>query len=244
MDVARLNMSHGDARRPRAERGARPRGREGLPAARRADRRPAGPEAPDRRPRRAATARRRRTGRDRRRGRRPRRRPARSARPCSARCSQPGNDVLIDDGHVRLRVEQVERGRVGCAVRRRRRRQLAQGRQPPGRAAADPVAHAQGPRRSRRSRSGSASTTSRSRSCAPPPTSLALRTLIEARGSHAWVIAKIEKAEAVAALDEILAEAARGDGRSRRSRRRDRRRRGAAPAEADHPQRARAREAR
>ena len=45
---------------------------------------------------------------------------------------------------------------------------------------------------------------------------LALRTLIEARGSHAWVIAKIEKAEAVAALDEILAEAhgvmvARGD---------------------------------
>ena len=44
----------------------------------------------------------------------------------------------------------------------------------------------------------------------------ALRTLIEARGSHAWVIAKIEKAEAVAALDEILAEAhgvmvARGD---------------------------------
>ena len=45
---------------------------------------------------------------------------------------------------------------------------------------------------------------------------LALRTLIEARGSHAWVIAKIEKAEAVAALDGILEEAhavmvARGD---------------------------------
>jgi pyruvate kinase len=44
----------------------------------------------------------------------------------------------------------------------------------------------------------------------------ALRTLIEASGSHAHVIAKIEKAEAVAALDEILAEAhgvmvARGD---------------------------------
>lgn len=45
---------------------------------------------------------------------------------------------------------------------------------------------------------------------------LALRTLIEARGSHAHVIAKIEKAEAVAALDAILTEAhavmvARGD---------------------------------
>jgi pyruvate kinase len=44
----------------------------------------------------------------------------------------------------------------------------------------------------------------------------ALRTLIEARGSQAHVIAKIEKAEAIAALDEILAEAhavmvARGD---------------------------------
>jgi pyruvate kinase len=44
----------------------------------------------------------------------------------------------------------------------------------------------------------------------------ALRELIEAAGSHAHVIAKIEKAEAVAALDEILDEAhavmvARGD---------------------------------
>jgi pyruvate kinase len=44
----------------------------------------------------------------------------------------------------------------------------------------------------------------------------ALRTLMEARGSVAHVIAKIEKAEAIAALDEILAESdavmvARGD---------------------------------
>ena len=29
---------------------------------------------------------------------------------------QPGNDVLIDDGHVRLRVESVERGAARCAV--------------------------------------------------------------------------------------------------------------------------------
>ena len=44
----------------------------------------------------------------------------------------------------------------------------------------------------------------------------ALRTLIEASGSNAYVIAKIEKAEAIAALDEIMGEAhavmvARGD---------------------------------
>ena len=29
---------------------------------------------------------------------------------------QPGNDVLIDDGAVRLRVERVERGRARCEV--------------------------------------------------------------------------------------------------------------------------------
>ncbi len=28
----------------------------------------------------------------------------------------PGHDVLIDDGHVRLRVERVERGRATCTV--------------------------------------------------------------------------------------------------------------------------------
>ena len=29
---------------------------------------------------------------------------------------QPGHDVLIDDGHVKLRVERVERGRALCSV--------------------------------------------------------------------------------------------------------------------------------
>ena len=52
-----------------------------------------------------------------------------------------------------------------------------------------------------------------------------LRALIEQAGSHAHVIAKIEKAEAVDALDDVLARDRRGDGRARRSRRRDRRRR-------------------
>ena len=85
------------------------------------------------------------------------------------------------------------------------------------------------------SRSSSASTTSRSRSCARPPTCATSAPLIEQSGSHAHVIAKIEKAEAVDALDEILAESdavmvARGDlgveiGAGA----------GAAAAEADHP---------
>ena len=66
------------------------------------------------------------------------------------------------------------------------------------------------------SRSSSASTSSRSRSSAPPADVRDLRALIEQAGSHAHVIAKIEKAEAVDALDDVLAETdavmvARGD---------------------------------
>ena len=45
---------------------------------------------------------------------------------------QPGFDVLIDDGAVRLRVGTVERGRAVCEVDRPRHGQLAQGRQPAG----------------------------------------------------------------------------------------------------------------
>ena len=46
----------------------------------------------------------------------------------------PGNDVLIDDGAVRLRVEKVDRGRAHCEVLVGGTGQLAQGRQPPRRA--------------------------------------------------------------------------------------------------------------
>ena len=42
----------------------------------------------------------------------------------------PGNDVLIDDGLVRLRVEEVEDGRARCAVVVGGVDQLAQGREP------------------------------------------------------------------------------------------------------------------
>jgi pyruvate kinase len=128
---------------------------------------------------------------------------------------QPGNDVLIDDGHVRLRVEAVERGRARCQV-----------------VVGGPVSSHKGvnlpgvplpiPSLTRKDLDdlelavelgADFVALSFVRSASDVR---ALRTLIEASGSHAYVIAKIEKAEAVAALDEILAEAhavmvARGD---------------------------------
>jgi pyruvate kinase len=128
---------------------------------------------------------------------------------------QPGNDVLIDDGHVRLRVEAVERGRARCQV-----------------VVGGPVGSHKGvnlpgvplpiPSLTRKDLDdlelavelgADFVALSFVRSASDVR---ALRTLIEASGSHAHVIAKIEKAEAVAALDEILAEAhgvmvARGD---------------------------------
>lgn len=128
---------------------------------------------------------------------------------------QPGNDVLIDDGHVRLRVEAVERGRARCEVITAGTVASHKGVNLPGiplpipsltdkdlddlefalELGVDFVA------------------LSFVRSAADVR---ALRALIQARGSEAHVIAKIEKAEAIASLDEILAETdavmvARGD---------------------------------
>ena len=90
MDGARLNMSHGNHDDHRHRAAARPRGRGGGRAPDRADRRPAGPEAPPRRPRRAGRARARR-----RRSSSPARMPprtatCRSAPPCSAPSSRSG----------------------------------------------------------------------------------------------------------------------------------------------------------
>ena len=120
---------------------------------------------------------------------------------------QPGNDVLIDDGLVRLRVDAVERGRARCTV-----------------VVGGVVKAHKGviPSLTRKDLDDLDAALefgvdyvalSFVRSASDVK---ALRTLIEASGSQAWVIAKIEKAEAVAALDEILGEAhgvmvARGD---------------------------------
>ena len=130
---------------------------------------------------------------------------------------------------------EVEKGRARCAVVVGGLISSHKGVNLPGRPAADPVADAEGHRRPRASRSSSASTTSRSRSSARAADVRDLRALIEQAGSHAHVIAKIEKAEAVDALDDDPRRDRRGDGRARRPRRRDRPGPRAAPAEADHP---------
>ncbi len=128
---------------------------------------------------------------------------------------QPGVDVLIDDGSVRLRVERMERARARCTVVDGGEVRSHKGVNLPGVPLPIPsltrkdladldFALEQGVDFVALSFVRSASDVQ------------ALRTLIEARGSHAHVIAKIEKAEAIAALDEILAEThgvmvARGD---------------------------------
>jgi len=127
----------------------------------------------------------------------------------------PGKDVLIDDGHIRLTVRAVEQGRARCEVVVGGTVTSHKGVNLPG--VSLPI-----PSLTRKDlddlnfaldigvdyvalsfvRSGA--------------DVRALRTLIEAAGSPAYVIAKIEKAEAVAALDDILDEShavmvARGD---------------------------------
>ena len=128
---------------------------------------------------------------------------------------QPGFDVLIDDGAVRLRVGKVERGRAGCEV-------LVGGTVTSHKGVNLPGVTLPIPSLTRKDIDDLqfalelgcdfvALSFVRSASDVQ-----ALKTLIEASGSTAHVIAKIEKAEAVGVLDEILATAdavmvARGD---------------------------------
>ena len=127
----------------------------------------------------------------------------------------PQHDVLVDDGHVRLRVERMDNGRAFCRVVTGGVVESHKGVNVPGvmlpvpsltqkdfadlecalELGVDYVAQS-----FVRSRADVA----------------ALRAKIEAEGSQAWVIAKIELKEAVSALEDILDEAdavmiARGD---------------------------------
>jgi pyruvate kinase len=128
---------------------------------------------------------------------------------------QPDQDVLVDDGHVRLRVLDVASGRVLCRVVTGGVVEPHKGVNVPG--VALPV-----PSLTEKDLADLefalelgvdyvAQSFVRSRADVA-----ALRAKIEAAGSQAWVIAKIELQEAVAVMDEILDEAdavmiARGD---------------------------------
>ncbi|MBX5475267.1 MAG: pyruvate kinase [Thermoleophilia bacterium] len=128
---------------------------------------------------------------------------------------EPGHDVLIDDGLVRLRVDEVEGGRARCAVVVGGCVSSHKGVNLPGvpipipsltRKDTDDLEFALG-------LGVDFVALSFVRSAADVRD---LRVLIEQAGSNAHVIAKIEKAEAVEVLDDVLAETdavmvARGD---------------------------------
>jgi len=128
---------------------------------------------------------------------------------------QPGHDVLIDDGHVHLRVEEVEHGRARCAV-------LAGGVVTAHKGVNVPGVPIPIPSLTQKDRADLefalelgvdfvALSFVRSASDVRE-----MRELLAEAGSTVHVIAKIEKAEAIDALDEIVAESdaimvARGD---------------------------------
>jgi pyruvate kinase len=128
---------------------------------------------------------------------------------------EPGIDVLVDDGHVRLRVERVQNGRASCRV-------VTGGVVEPHKGVNVPGVVLPVPSLTEKDLADLefalelgvdyvAQSFVRSRADVA-----ALRAKIEVAGSQAWVIAKIELKEAVSALEDILDEAdavmiARGD---------------------------------
>ena len=128
---------------------------------------------------------------------------------------KPGNDVLIDDGQVRLRVDEVSRGRARCAVVVGGTVTSHKGVNLPG----VPLPIPSLTRKDTLDLEWALETgvdfiaLSFVRSAADVRD---LRALLEQHGSHAHVIAKIEKSEAVDVLDDVLGETdavmvARGD---------------------------------
>jgi pyruvate kinase len=128
---------------------------------------------------------------------------------------EPGHDVLIDDGLVRLRVDEVDRGRARCAV-------LVGGLVSSHKGVNLPGVPIPIPSLTRKDVAdlGWALETGVdfvALSFVRSPADVRdLRALLEQAGSHAHVIAKIEKSEAIDVLDDVLAETdavmvARGD---------------------------------
>jgi pyruvate kinase len=128
---------------------------------------------------------------------------------------QPGHDVLIDDGLVKLRVERVEAGRALCRVVTGGPVESHKGVNVPGVALPVPSLTAKDLADLELAVDLGVDYVAQSfvRSRADVA---ALRARLEVSGSEAWVIAKIELKEAVDAIEEILDEAdavmiARGD---------------------------------
>ena len=127
----------------------------------------------------------------------------------------PGHDVLIDDGLVRLRVDEVEDGRARCAVVVGGKVASHKGVNLPGVPIPIPSLTAKDIADLEFALASGVDYVALSFVRSPSDVR-ELRTRIEKTGSHAHVIAKIEKSEAIAVLDDILAEAdavmvARGD---------------------------------
>src|SRR5438067_6248995 len=132
-----------------------------------------------------------------------------------AEVRQPGHEILIDDGLVRLQVESVQGGRAHCAVLEGGRVSSHKGVNLPG--VPVPI-----PALTRKDLDDLEFAVEQEvdfvalsfvRSAADVRD---LRGLIDQAGSHAGVVAKVEKAEAVEALDAIVRDAdalmvARGD---------------------------------
>jgi pyruvate kinase len=128
---------------------------------------------------------------------------------------QEGHDILIDDGLVRLRVKRVERGRAHCTV-------IAGGLVSAHKGVNVPGVPVPIPALTRKDMDDldfalDLGVDFVALSFVRSPADVRdLKELIEAAGSHAHVIAKIEKSEAVDALDDVLRETdavmvARGD---------------------------------
>jgi pyruvate kinase len=117
---------------------------------------------------------------------------------------QPGHDVLIDDGLVRLRVDEVDDGRARCAVVVGGRITSHKGVNLPGVPIPIPSLTEKDTIDLEFALGIDVDFVALSfvRSSADLRD---LRALIEQAGSHAHVIAKIEKAEAVDVLDDVLA---------------------------------------
>jgi pyruvate kinase len=128
---------------------------------------------------------------------------------------QPGHDVLIDDGLLRLKVEEVDGGRARCAV-------LVGGVVSPQKGVNLPGVPVPIPALTRKDVADlefafELGVDFVALSFVRSPADVRdLRRLIDEAGSTAHIIAKIEKSEAIEALDDILAETdavmvARGD---------------------------------